>query len=264
MKKIGYGAFYQARRLKTLELPAVSEIQADAFTETIFEEQYENLWEEGKFTGVVYAGNVAYLYMSDNPETKEMEKDKEIVLKEDTLGVSEFLFSNHYIKEASCKENLKKITVPEKTVFIAENLFRGFQSVSADTFRGIDMYGIKNSYAEKYAEKYENIRFNPLNEKDSYDDSLLDYDWYDNPDKKNSYVIHNVHELRAFEDLMDIQEDNFKGAEITLASDIDLGGMTEAGYGLSGFAWTRLDGFAGTFNGNRAYDFWRLYEYKRR
>lgn len=250
VKKIGYGAFYQSRRLKTLDMPGVHEIEADAFTETVFEENYENLWKAGEFSGVVYADRVAYLYMGDDKESKNMAENTEIILKDGTLGISEFLFSNHYVEEASCKNYLKSITVPQTTTFIAKDLFNGYQCVRDDSFVGIDMYGVDESYAENYANTYNNIRFNPLNSGSGYDYKDLDYNWYDHPESEKNYVIHNVNELRAFEDLLDIGEDDFEGATVTLAADIDLGGITERGaYGVEGYSWTRQDGFAGIFDG---------------
>lgn len=181
--KIGNSAFYQARRLANLDIPGVSEIQADAFTETIFEENYEKLWETGEFTGVVYAGKVAYLYMgSMTPDTK-------LVLEDGTLGISEFLFDNHFTDKPSSKSNLKSIAVPETIKFIPKDVFRGFSAVTDGSFCGLDMYGFKGSYAETYAGNYDNIRFNPIGQTGG--SPKCDYDWYD--DNKKGDKIGRAH-----------------------------------------------------------------------
>ena len=258
--RIGDGAFYQARRLKTLELPGVVEIGADAFTETIFEENYEKEWKAGTFSGIVYAGNVAYLYMGDctvdaeNPEdySGSMPLNTALELKDGTLGISEFLFTNHYSNLKSCKENLLSLTVPASVRFIPDGMFDGFCAVKDGDFTGVEFKSISKSYAETYAEKYANIRFVSLGQGGKYDDSKLSYDWYDNASGKN-YVICNENELRAFADLLDIGKDSFAGATVRLAADIDLGGIAkQTGYGIDGFAWSlsQEGNFAGTFDGD--------------
>lgn len=252
VRKIGEGAFYQARRLAVLDIPGVVEIGADAFTETIFEENYENQWKSGTFSGIVYAGKVAYLYMGDDRETGAMVPDTELILEDGTLGISEFLFTNHYTSLASCRVNLTSITVPGSVVYIAPVLLDGFAAVTDGSFTGVDLYGIPGTCAETFAAAHENIRFNPLSASGSYDWSQADYEWYDNADGK-TYIIRTVDELRAFSDLLDIGEDDFSGATIRLAADIDLGGLTgRSGYGIAGFAWdlSYAANFAGTFDGD--------------
>lgn len=258
--KLGNGAFYQCRRLKTLDIPGVVEISADAFTETIFEETYENAWKKGTFSGIVYAGNVAYLYMGDcavDAEDSEkysgsMPENTALELKDGTTGISEFLFTNHYSDLNSCKENLLSLTIPASVKFIPDGMFNVFCAVKDGDFTGVEFRGIGGSYAESYANAHKNIRFVSLGSGSDYDDSKLDYDWYDNASGKN-YVIRNENELRAFADLLDIGEDTFSGATVRLAADIDLGGIAaESGYGLDGYAWylSQEGNFAGTFDGD--------------
>lgn len=245
---IGQGAFYQARRLATLDMPGVCRIGADAFTETIFEETYENLWEAGEFSGIVYADKVAYLYMGENGE--EMPADTELILKDGTKGVSEFLLTNHFTDSTSCREHLKSVTVPASVSYIAPDTFDGCKAVVDGDFTGMDIYGLSGSYAERFASEHSNLRFQSIGTNGSYDYDALDYAWYDNAAGR-SYIISNVNELRAFEDILDIGEDDFAGATVTLAADIDLGGLTQRGsYGIEGYGWTRLEGFAGTFDGD--------------
>ena len=241
--KIGYGAFYQARRLKTLNMPGVNEIQADAFTETIFEEKYEELWEAGEFSGIVYAGKVAYMYFGDDPDTKKMKKNAQLQIEDGTLGISEFIFVNHFVEQDSCKENLKSLTIPDTVEFIPEKLFDGFV--------GVNIKGLTGSISEDYAKKYENLQFTALNENKEYDWSKADYDWYDHS-TSNTYVIHTADELRAFSDLLSLGT-NFVGKTVKLAKDIDLGGLTKENYGILGFEWDIMDSgtsFAGTFDGD--------------
>ncbi len=121
---IGTGAFYQARRLATMDMPGVCIIRADAFTETIFEENYEKLWEQGDFTGVVYAGKVAYLYMGST--TKYMPEDTCLIIADGTLGISEFLFTNHFVSTISCRKRLREIRIPRTVKYIPEGLLEGF------------------------------------------------------------------------------------------------------------------------------------------
>ena len=109
VEKIDTGAFYQARRLRELHLPGVLEIAADAFTETVYEEQYEKQWEAGKFSGIAYAGNVAYLYFGKLDEPV-------VELHYGTRGISEFLFRNHYCRNFIHK--LKAISIPETVCYI--------------------------------------------------------------------------------------------------------------------------------------------------
>lgn len=257
--KLGNGAFYQCRRLKTLDIPGVVEISTDAFTETIFEETYENAWKNGTFSGIVYAGNVAYLYMGDCDVDAEdgeeysgsMPENTALELKDGTIGISEFLFASHYSDLTSCKEHLTSLTLPASVRFIPDKMFDGFCAVQDGAFTGVEFRGIGGSYAESYANAHKNIRFVSLGSGSDYDDSKLDYGWYDKAVGKN-YVIRNAHELRAFADLLDIGEDNFSGATVTIAADIDLGGITEqGGYGIEGLSWylSRLGNFAGTFDG---------------
>ena len=258
--KLGNGAFYQCRRLKTLDIPGVVEISADAFTETIFEETYENAWKNGTFSGIVYAGNVAYLYMGDcTVDAEESEKysgsmpeNTALELKDGTTGISEFLFTSHYSDLTSCKEHLTSLTLPASVRFIPDGMFDGFCAVQDGAFTGVEFRGIGGSYAESYANAHKNIRFVSLGSGSDYDDSKLDYDWYDKA-AGNDYVIRNAHELRAFADLLDTGEDDFSGATVTIAADIDLGGITEqGGYGIEGLSWylSRLGNFAGTFDGD--------------
>ncbi len=242
--KIDNSAFYQARRLAKLNMPGVTTIEADAFTETIFEETYEDLWKAGEFTGIVYAGKVAYLYFgpyigdgSADYAPSVMPAGTEITLEDGTLGISEFLFSSHYVDAKSCKANLKSITVPQTLQFMPNDLLRGYESV--------DMYGFAGSYAQTYAEAYENVHFHAFQ---TPAEPVYDYDWYDNA-SSDIYVIRTAADLWGLADLMDIGEDSFAGKTIQLANDMDLGGLTASGYGVKANQWYGLDGFQGTFDG---------------
>ena len=251
VKKIGHGAFYQARRLKTLNIPGVTEIEADAFTETIFEETYENSWKEGDFSGIVYAGKVAYIYMGADGN-ENMPENTRLTVKDGTTGISGFLFTNHYTDSTSCRKNLVSITVPGTVKYIAPEIFNGFSGISEQGFNGIDMYGIPGSSAEKYAAGHDNIRFTKLCEDSSYNWNNADYDWYDKADGK-TYTISTADELRAFSDLLNTGESDFSGATVKLTADINLKGLTEqAGYGLPDYEWDLSieSDFAGTFDGN--------------
>lgn len=145
VKKIGTGAFYQARRLAYLEMPGVYEIAADAFTETMFEEDYETKWKEGIFSGIVYAGRVAYLYMPG----KSLETA--LTIRSDSLGLSEFLFSNPYCRRASFKTQPLSVMVSPSVQFIGDGVFEGFSAIA--------LYGSKGSCAENHAAAHTNVRF---------------------------------------------------------------------------------------------------------
>lgn len=118
--KIGTAAFYQARRLAELEMPGVSEIAADAFTETIFEERYEDRWKRGMFSGIVYADKVAYIYMGTPVQPMD------IAIKDGTLGISEFLFDNHYTDLNVWKQYLRKLSIPKSVRFIPPDIMETF------------------------------------------------------------------------------------------------------------------------------------------
>lgn len=120
VKRIGTGAFYQARRLSSLEMPGVWEIAADAFTETMFEEAYEDKWKEGNFSGIVYAGKVAYLYMCGQ------EQEPELTIRSGTLGLSEFLFANRFCRMPAFQTQPHSVMLPSSVVFIAEDVFEAF------------------------------------------------------------------------------------------------------------------------------------------
>lgn len=242
--RIDNSAFYQARRLATMEMPGVTTVEADAFTETIFEETYENLWKAGEFTGIVYAGNVAYLYFgpyvpgeSGEYDPSRMPSDTELVLKDGTLGISEFLFSSHYVDAASCKANLKSITVPMTLAHIPDQFLDGYGTV--------DLYGFSGSYAETWAGRYDNVRFHSMELPAAPE---YDYDWYDNT-TGNVYEIGTAGALWGLADLTDIGEDTFAGKTIRLTADIDLGGLTVGGYANAANKWYPLSGFAGTLDG---------------
>lgn len=253
VKKIGNSAFYQSRRLSTLNMPGVTTIKADAFTETIFEETYEKLWKEGKFEGIVYAGKVAYLYFgpysgsgSSGYKPSIMPENTELVLKDGTLGISEFLFQNHYIDLQSCKNHLKSITAPEIIKEIPEKLFDGYQAVKESGFTGLDLHGFSGSYTEKYAAAYDNIRFKSIAKGT---EPVCNYEWHDKPQEKGLYVINTAEELWGFADILNINEDSFKDTTVKIGKDIDLGGLTASGYGISSNQWFALKGFQGTLDG---------------
>ena len=247
VEKIGNSAFYQARRLKTLDLPGVKTIEADAFTETIFEETYENLWKAGEFTGIVYAGNVAYLYFGPYAgasggreyDPAKMPENTSITLRDGTLGISEFCFTSHYADRDSCKRNLKTITVPNSLAYIPDGLFDGY---------ALDMYGFEASYAEHYAKAYGNITFHPIMLPEKPSES---YDWYDKA-QGGVYELATAGDLWGLADLVETGEDSFAGKTVRLKNDIDLGGVTALGYTIKANEWFPLGiygKFAGTLDG---------------
>lgn len=122
--KISTGAFYQARRLSDLDIPGVWDIAADAFTETMFEERYEQLWKAGEFSGVVYAGKVAYLYLpgKNDPES--------LTIREGIVGISEFLFHNHFARVGNWRGSLKTVVIPVSLRYVPEGLLDNLPQVA--------------------------------------------------------------------------------------------------------------------------------------
>lgn len=246
VEKIDNSAFYQSRRLKTLNIPGVKIIEADAFTETIFEENYENLWKSGEFEGIVYAGNVAYLYFgpyvgSGNKEyiPSVMPEGTSLTLRDGTLGISEFCFTSHYVNRDSCKRNLKSVTVPNSLAYIPDGLFDGYD---------IEMNGFEKSYAASYAARYDNIKFNPISLPAKPTES---YDWYDKA-SGSVYEIATADDLWGLADLVETGEDSFAGKTVKLKNDIDLGGVTALGYTIRDNRWFPIgmyNKFAGTLDG---------------
>lgn len=246
VEKIDNSAFYQSRRLKTLDIPGVKIIEADAFTETIFEENYENLWKSGEFEGIVYAGNVAYLYFgpyvgSGNKEyiPSVMPEGTSLTLRDGTLGISEFCFTSHYVNLDSCKRNLKSVTVPNSLAYIPDGLFDGYD---------IEMNGFEKSYAASYAARYDNIKFNPISLPAKPTES---YDWYDKA-SGSVYEIATADDLWGLADLVETGEDSFAGKTVKLKNDIDLGGVTALGYTIRDNRWFPIgmyNKFAGTLDG---------------
>lgn len=246
VEKIDNSAFYQARRLKTLNIPGVKTVEADAFTETIFEETYEDLWKDGEFEGIVYAGNVAYLYFgpyvgSGNKEyiPSVMPEGTSLTLRDGTLGISEFCFTSHYVNRDSCKRNLKSVTVPNSLAYIPDGLFDGYD---------IEMNGFEKSYAASYAARYDNIKFNPISLPAKPTES---YDWYDKA-SGSVYEIATADDLWGLADLVETGEDSFAGKTVKLKNDIDLGGVTALGYTIRDNRWFPIgmyNKFAGTLDG---------------
>ena len=246
VEKIDNSAFYQSRRLKTLNIPGVKTVEADAFTETIFEETYEDLWKDGEFEGIVYAGNVAYLYFgpyvgSGNKEyiPSVMPEGTSLTLRDGTLGISEFCFTSHYVNRDSCKRNLKSVTVPNSLAYIPDGLFDGYD---------IEMNGFEKSYAASYAARYDNIKFNPISLPAKPTES---YDWYDKA-SGSVYEIATADDLWGLADLVETGEDSFAGKTVKLKNDIDLGGVTALGYTIRDNRWFPIgmyNKFAGTLDG---------------
>lgn len=246
VEKIDNSAFYQARRLKTLNIPGVKTVEADAFTETIFEETYEDLWKDGEFEGIVYAGNVAYLYFgpyvgSGNKEyiPSVMPEGTSLTLRDGTLGISEFCFTSHFVNRDSCKRNLKSVTVPNSLAYIPDGLFDGYD---------IEMNGFEKSYAASYAARYDNIKFNPISLPAKPTES---YDWYDKA-SGSVYEIATADDLWGLADLVETGEDSFAGKTVKLKNDIDLGGVTALGYTIRDNRWFPIgmyNKFAGTLDG---------------
>ncbi len=242
VKTIGRKAFAGASDLSNLSLADVSEIHKDAFKDTAFEKEYVSLWESGDFSGVLYAGKVAYKYMSGSPETS-------ITLEEGTTGISDSFFDNSCTNSDICRSEVKKIYIPASTNYIPDKMFDGFDAVSSKGFTGVNMYGVKNSYASEYAGKYSNIRYTAMNSEEKYNNCDMDHYWYDAPAGNREYEIKTADDLRAFQDLVRLENEDFYKDTVVLANDIDLGGLTENGYGIEGFSWNRMDGFRGTFDG---------------
>ncbi|MCI6820992.1 MAG: leucine-rich repeat domain-containing protein [Clostridiales bacterium] len=245
VRSVGREAFADAADLRAIDLANVSEVGKDAFRGTAFENKYVELWKSGEFSGVIYTGNVAYKYMSSDNSSKLMSKGTKLVLENSTTGVSESLFNNSYVDTDSCKANLRSVYIPAGTTFIPAGIFRGFKGSGS----GLEIYGIKDSYASDYAAE-QDISFTALNKKDSYTQGDMDHYWYDDPVDDGVYEINTADELRAFQDIIRLEGEDFYQETVRLGSDIDLGGLTEEGYGIAGFRWKNMHGFRGTFDGS--------------
>ena len=244
VRSVGREAFADAADLRAIDLANVSEVGKDAFRGTAFENKYVELWKSGEFSGVIYTGKVAYKYMSSDSSSKLMSKGTKLVLENSTTGISESLFDNSYVDMDSCRSNLRSVYIPADTSFIPSGIFRGFKGSGS----GVGIYGIRESYASDYAAE-QDISFTALNKKDSYAQGNMDHYWYDDPVDDGVYEINTADELRAFQDIIRLEGEDFYQETVRLGSDIDLGGLTEEGYGIAGFRWKNMHGFRGTFDG---------------
>ena len=244
VRSVGREAFADSADLRAIDLADVSEVGKDAFRGTAFENKYAELWKSGEFSGVIYTGKVAYKYMSSDSSSKLMAKGTKLILENSTTGISESLFDNSYIDMDSCRSNLRSVYIPAATSCIPAGIFRGFKGSGS----GVGIYGIRESYASDYAAE-QDISFTALNKKDSYAQGNMDHYWYDDPVDNGIYEINTADELRAFQDIIRLDGEDFYQETVRLGSDIDLGGLTEEGYGIEGFRWKNMHGFRGTFDG---------------
>ena len=245
VRSVGREAFADSADLRAIDLADVSEVGKDAFRGTAFENKYAELWKSGEFSGVIYTGKVAYKYMSSDSSSKLMAKGTKLILENSTTGISESLFDNSYIDMDSCRSNLRSVYIPAATSCIPAGIFRGFKGSGS----GVGIYGIRESYASDYAAE-QDISFTALNKKDSYAQGNMDHYWYDDPVDNGIYEINTADELRAFQDIIRLDGEDFYQETVRLGSDIDLGGLTEEGYGIEGFRWKNMHGFRGTFDGS--------------
>lgn len=105
-------------------MPGVYDIAADAFTETMFEERYEQLWKAGEFFGVVYAGKVAYMYLPGKGDQESL------TIRDGTVGISEFLFHNHFAHSGDWRESLKTVVIPASLRYVPEGLLDDLPQVA--------------------------------------------------------------------------------------------------------------------------------------
>lgn len=244
VRSVGREAFADSADLRAIDLANVSEVGRDAFRGTAFENKYAELWKSGEFSGVIYTGKVAYKYMSSDSSSKLMSKGTELILENSTTGISESLFDNSYVDEDSCRANLRSVYIPAATSHIPSGIFSGFRGSGS----GVGIYGIRDSYASDYAAE-QKLSFTPLNKEDSYAQGDMDHYWYDDPVDDGVYEINTADELRAFQDIIRLEGEDFYQETVRLGSDIDLGGLTSEGYGIEGFRWKNMHGFRGTFDG---------------
>lgn len=244
VRSVGREAFAGSADLRAIDIADVSAVGKDAFRGTAFENKYAELWKSGEFSGVIYTGKVAYKYMSSDSSSKLMAKGTKLILENSTTGISESLFDNSYVDIDSCRANLKSIYIPAATSHIPSGIFRGFRGSGS----GLGIYGFRNSCASEYAAE-QDISFTALNSKDSYTQGDMDHYWYDDPVDNGVYEINTADELRAFQDIIRLEGEDFYQETVRLGSDIDLGGLTDEGYGIDGFRWKNMHGFRGTFDG---------------
>ena len=99
---IGDSAFYNCTGLNSISLPnSVASIGRNAF--------YNTAWFDNQPDGVVYAGKVAYAYKGTMP------KGTELVLKEGTLGIASYAFSD-------C-QNMVSFTIPNSVRCLGNHSF---------------------------------------------------------------------------------------------------------------------------------------------
>ena len=112
---IGDRAFYGCTKLESVTMgDNVVSIGKEAF--------YNTVWYNNQENGVVYIGNIVYGYRGTMP------KDTTIVIKEGTIGISPYAFSN-------CT-GLVSITIPESVTSIGSSAFSGCSGLTSIYYTG--------------------------------------------------------------------------------------------------------------------------------
>ena len=146
---IGYGAFEDCTSLADIQIPdKLVHIEGRAFDNTE--------WLDNQPNGTVYLGRMAYTYKG------AVNSGETLVIKPDTLGISDYAFGGALFEDVKLPEGLvqigerafngylTEIAIPESVTDIRNEAvgYCGYYNV-----RGFKIYGYEGSAAEKYAEE---------------------------------------------------------------------------------------------------------------